>query len=97
MAEAETTLQEALAIRRKLLGRGNPAVADTLYELSSVVSPQRDWSEQHAMMEEVLAIRRQAFGDEHPAVAQAIAGLGSLAQRDLDHETGARLHAEALA
>jgi tetratricopeptide (TPR) repeat protein len=72
-------------------------VADTLYQLALVPNSHWNNTEMRTMMEDVLAIRRQAFGEEHPDVAQAIAGLAYVAQRELDHEKGARLHAEALA
>jgi tetratricopeptide (TPR) repeat protein len=90
-------LQEALAIRRKLFGGDDPTVADTLYEMTALVSDVRTPAERQAIMENVLAIRRRALGDEHPKVAQAISGLGYITQDALGHEQAVRFHAEALA
>jgi serine/threonine protein kinase/tetratricopeptide (TPR) repeat protein len=95
--EAESSLQQALAIRQKLFGPDHPLVADTLFELAFVRGPRRSTADMRTMLERVRAIRERAFGAEHPKVAQAIAGLGTVAQMEFNHNEGARWHAAALA
>ena len=96
-AEAESSLERALAIRRKIFGPTHPLVADTLFELAFVRSHHRSTADMRTMLEQVRVIREHAFGPEHPKVAQAIAGLGTVAQMEFNHNEGARWHGAALA
>ena len=88
---ARATLEEALAMRRKVLGEGHPDTAVTHSELGRVLFDQGRLGEAEAHFRAALAIRRQALGPADHETATSLSDLGLLLR-----EKGDRAGAEAL-
>ena len=88
---ARTTLEEALAMRRKVLGEEHPDVAVTHSELGRVLFDQGRLDEAEAHFRSALAIRRKALGPADHETATSMSDLGLLLR-----DKGDRAGAEAL-
>src|SRR5512135_18824 len=86
---AKEANQRALAIRRRALPEGHPAIAQSLNNLGNVQVELRDYAGARASFEQALAIRRQALPPDHPAIATILYNLG-LVQVALRDYAGAR-------
>ena len=75
-AKAEPLFQEALRIRRKVLGPEHPDVALSLNNLGELYEATSEYAKAEPLLQEALRIRRKILGPEHPAMA---AGLNNLA------------------
>jgi tetratricopeptide (TPR) repeat protein len=69
--------REALAMRKKLLGRDDPLVADSLLSLASAVQ-YRNSAEAETSMREALAIYQKAWGADDPRLAGPLGWLATL-------------------
>jgi serine/threonine protein kinase/Tfp pilus assembly protein PilF len=98
--QAQSMLEEALRLRKKLYGDQHLSAASALHHLGEVFRALRLNAESEAAYREALAIRRTLSGNEHADVASSLFGLGSVIMRK---ETAAALseaetvHREALA
>lgn len=74
--QARPLLEEALALRRRLLGDRHPEVAATLVRLGTLahLSGQGD---PEAFFRSALALREDRFGPDHPEVADVLNRLGA--------------------
>jgi serine/threonine protein kinase/Flp pilus assembly protein TadD len=88
---ARVTLEEALAMRRKVLGEAHPDVGVTESELGRVLFDQGRLDEAEAHFRKALAIRRKALGPADHETASSMSDLGLLLR-----EKGDRAGAEAL-
>ncbi|HEX6862353.1 MAG TPA: serine/threonine-protein kinase, partial [Thermoanaerobaculia bacterium] len=73
--EARPLLQEALALRERLHGRGHPEVADTLVRLGSLAQ-RSGKGDAVALFRRALAIREESLGPGHSEVADVLNNLG---------------------
>jgi tetratricopeptide (TPR) repeat protein len=94
---ARATLEEALAMRRKVLGREHPEVAVTENELGRVLFDQGRLGEAEAHFRAALAIRRKALGPAHHETATSLSDLGLLLRDKGDRAGAEALLREALA
>lgn len=70
---ARSSLEEALAIRRRVLGESDPDVATTLIALAQTLRQNdRNDSASMPMLRRALEIRRQRFGDDDPRTIDAL-------------------------
>lgn len=76
--EAESRLQEALAIWRTELGDRHPTVSNGLSGLALLYRVQGRHDEAEPLYQEVLAIDRENLGETHPDVAQNLRNLADL-------------------
>ncbi|HEV7516460.1 MAG TPA: serine/threonine-protein kinase [Thermoanaerobaculia bacterium] len=90
-AAARATLEEALGMRRRVLGEGHPEVAVTESELGRVLFDQGRLGEAEAHFRKALAIRRKALGPADHETATSMSDLGLLLR-----DKGDRADAEAL-
>jgi tetratricopeptide (TPR) repeat protein len=74
--QAETTLREALAMRRKLFGKVHPAVAESLNDLGAVLHGQGRLAESEATLREALTMWRKLSGNPSPGLAESLNNLG---------------------
>lgn len=74
--EAESLMQESLAIRRRLFGDGHPLVIESLTGVAEVERNKGNWDEAQRLAEEALAISRRLTGDDSVATANALRNLG---------------------
>jgi eukaryotic-like serine/threonine-protein kinase len=84
-------LNEALAMRRQVLGHEHPKVAVTLVELSRTYVDHGLTAEAEPLLREALAIRRKALGNGHRETGVSLNDLGQLLR-----ERGDLAQAEAL-
>jgi serine/threonine protein kinase/Tfp pilus assembly protein PilF len=75
---AGPVLEEALALRRRVLGERHPEVAVTLVELGRLYGDQGFYRRAEPLLREALAIRRRALGDDHRETATSTSDLGLL-------------------
>jgi eukaryotic-like serine/threonine-protein kinase len=75
-SKAEEMHQQALAVRRRLLGDDHPATANSLHDLGHSQWNQGKVIEAETAMREAIAIRRKLFGEEHADVARSLYQLG---------------------
>jgi len=73
--EARPLLQEALAIRERLLGQGHPEVAGTLVRLGGLAQ-RSNRGDALALFRRALAIRETRLGPRNPGVAEVLNDLG---------------------
>ncbi len=93
---AERNYEEALALRRKLLGPRHSDVARTLNGLAAVRLAQGRFPEAEALSRNALAIDRRQPGDHGVDVAQSLRGVARARLATGDYDEAARLYAEAL-
>ena len=70
--------EEALDLRRRLLGDQHPDVASSLNNLASIVYAKGDYDAAEPLFREALAMRRRVLGEGHPNVAASINMLASV-------------------
>ncbi len=76
--EAELPFQQALTMRKRLLGEDHPDIAQSLHNLATLYSNQGHHSEAEHLSKLALVMRKQLLGDEHPDVARSLKSLGIL-------------------
>lgn len=72
---AEQALEEALEIRRRALGDGDPSIAETLGRLSHLRWNQERYADALTLLQEALRLRQDALGPTAPLVARSLADL----------------------
>jgi len=82
-AESEAAIREALAIQRKNLPTGDPAIENSLAWLMSVLYQQKEWAEGEKVERELLALQRKRLPTTSPEIACSLNNLG-LALCNLD-------------
>ncbi len=75
---ATRLLQEALEIRRDLLGEEHVDVAASLNNLAGLYWSQGDFDRVEPLFREALTIRERILGPVHPEVARSLNNLGAL-------------------
>ncbi|MEP7342358.1 MAG: serine/threonine-protein kinase [Acidobacteriota bacterium] len=75
---AQPLLEEALKLRRQVLGLEHPDVAASLNHLAGVANLNGDYAGSESLHREALAMRRKLFGKEHQDVAESLDNLGAL-------------------
>ncbi|MGZ8843011.1 MAG: tetratricopeptide repeat protein, partial [Pyrinomonadaceae bacterium] len=96
-AAAERPAQEALAIRRTLLGNEHTDVLDSLNTLATVIYSKGDLTTAEQLFREALTLRRKLFGEDHPDIASYINNLGFLLYEKGDYQSAEPLFRDALA
>lgn len=94
---ARATLEEALAMRRKVLGGEHPEVAVTHSELGRVLFDQGHLGEAEACFRTALAIRQKALGPADHETATSMSDLGLLLRQKGDRAGAEILFRETLA
>jgi eukaryotic-like serine/threonine-protein kinase len=86
---AGPVLQEALAIRRRALGDGDPDVATSLIDNAELISAsgRERGAEAVPMLREALAVRQRNFGDTDPRTTDALYKLASELHMSGDYKT----------
>ena len=69
--EAKPYMEQALAIRKKVLGEEHPNVAESLNNLAQLLNAQGKPREALEIMKQVLETRKKVFGADHPNVKDA--------------------------
>jgi serine/threonine-protein kinase len=98
--QAEPLLERALALRRRIFGRGSLEVAESLEHLAAAEDERAESERAEAHLRQALAIRRRRQGDDDIAVARTLNQLGQiLVHKGVSPDNAAgieALHREAL-
>jgi tetratricopeptide (TPR) repeat protein len=76
LAAAAPLLEEALAMRRRVLGPEHKDVAETLQQLAELYDIRGDRGRFEPLTREALAIRRKALGEDHRDTVASLNNLG---------------------
>ncbi|BAY16258.1 hypothetical protein NIES21_20830 [Anabaenopsis circularis NIES-21] len=96
-SKAEPLYQEALALRRKLLGEENPNVANSLNNLANLYDSQGKYNEAESLYQEALTLTRRLLGEGNPDVANSLNNLAGLYRSQGKYSEAEPLYQEALA
>ena len=98
VVQGETTCQEALAIRSKVLGTNNPLVIIATLRLQMIhFDRQGHWSQEETTLRKLVDAERQLYGGPHPDLAQSLNRLASVLQRENQLPGSETVRREALA
>ncbi len=92
---ARAALEEALAIRNRVLGENHVEVASVMNDLGSLHLQLEEYEQAAARHERALEIAKAAGGADHIEVARSLRGLGRVRNSQGDYEAALRLHREA--
>ncbi len=96
-SEAEPLYQDALAMRKLLLGEKHPDVATSLNDLAGLYYNQGRYAEAEPLYQEALAMRKRFLGEEHPDVATSLNSLALLYYNQERYAEAEPLYQDALA
>jgi serine/threonine protein kinase/Tfp pilus assembly protein PilF len=96
LVAARAALEEALAMRRKILGEEHPDTAVTYSELGRVLFDQGRLDEAEARFRSALAIRRKVLGPNDHETAVSMSDLGLLLRHKGDRAGAEKLFRETL-
>ncbi|MFQ4139848.1 tetratricopeptide repeat protein [Nodosilinea sp. PGN35] len=94
---AKPLLQQALELRKSLLGRESKDVATSLNGLARTHELQGRYSEAAPLFQEALAMRKRLLGEKHPDVAISLNNLAALYVSQGRYSEADPLYQEALA
>ena len=96
-AAARNYLEQAVAIRRRLLGRRHPATATSLNNLGLLLQDMGNHDAARGYLEQALAIFRQVLGQQHLQTAGSLNNLGFLLRAMGDNHGARNYFEQALA
>jgi CHAT domain-containing protein/Tfp pilus assembly protein PilF len=88
--------EEALAIRKRLLGEENPLTVQAMSNVGALLEARGRLPEARLHFERALAIRKKTLGEEHPDTANSMINLGSVLQDQGDFAAARPLYERAL-
>jgi CHAT domain-containing protein/tetratricopeptide (TPR) repeat protein len=95
--EAIPLAEQALAIRKKVLGDNHPNTARSLNNLAGLYESQGRYSEAEPLYKQALAIKKQQLGDNHPSTATSLNNLAALYRVQGRYSEAEPLYQQALA
>ena len=95
-ALAEPLYRRGLAIREKALGPAHPAVAESHYNLASLLRALGKTNEARSLQERALRIQEQALGPEHTDVADGLSNLALILRAEGTYTKAGPLYERAL-
>ncbi|MEM9593604.1 MAG: serine/threonine-protein kinase [Acidobacteriota bacterium] len=78
---SDTLLEEALGLRRGVLGPRHPDVAEVIYHQSILAAARGRYALADELSKEALAMLEDTVGPDHPKVALQLGGYGGLLRR----------------
>jgi len=94
---ADTLYQQALALRRNVLGANHPDVAATMNRWAVLLEDQGEYEQAEALHRKALAMYRAAYGTEHPAIATTLNDLAVVLNQQGKAAESEQLYRAALA
>jgi tetratricopeptide (TPR) repeat protein len=95
--DSKPLYQQALEIRKKVLGTEHPDVATSLNDLGMLYEAQGQYAQAEPLLEQALAIREHVLGTEHNDVAESLRGLALLYADQGQYAKAEPLYKQALA
>ena len=77
-AAAKPLFEQALAIRKAVLGERHPDTASSLNNLAALLRAQGDYAAARPLFEQALAICKAVLGERHPDTATSLNNLAGL-------------------
>ncbi len=77
-SEAESLYQQALQMKKRLLGESHPSVATSINNLAFLYRSQGRYSEAEPLYQQALEMRKRLLGESHPDVAASLNNLALL-------------------
>jgi CHAT domain-containing protein/Tfp pilus assembly protein PilF len=94
--EALTLAQEALEIRKKVLGEEHPHYASSLNSLAGIYMAMGDYTRSEPLYRQALEIMKKVLGEEHPGSANSANNLAEIYVSMGDYARAKPLHRQAL-
>jgi tetratricopeptide (TPR) repeat protein len=96
-SEAESFLQQALAIRERVLGANHPDTAQSLNNLAALYKNQGKYEQAEPLLQQALTIHERVLGANHPDTALSLNNLAALYSDQGKYEQAEPLYQRALA
>jgi tetratricopeptide (TPR) repeat protein len=94
--DAEKLCNQALTIRKQLLGSEHPDVIKSINDIALLYRAQGKYERAEPLFKQALAIQERILGDEHPEVAEILNNLGLLYHDQEKYFQAEPLHRRAL-
>jgi tetratricopeptide (TPR) repeat protein len=88
--------EDALTIRRALLGEEHPSTLDSMYNLASVLDDQGKYKEAETMHREELELCQKILGKEHPSTLMSTNNLAIVLKNQGKYKEAEIMHRRAL-
>jgi CHAT domain-containing protein/tetratricopeptide (TPR) repeat protein len=88
--------QEAMAIRKKVLGEKHPDYADSLNYLALLYDSQGNYARAEPLFQMALDIRKEVLGEKHPDFAASLNNLASLYENQWNYAKAEPLFQKAM-
>ncbi|AUI69936.1 tetratricopeptide repeat protein [Beggiatoa leptomitoformis] len=95
--KAETLLNKAIPIQKKILGSEHPDMATSLGILAIIYQAQGDYAKSIEFNEKALTIFEKHFGSQHPDTAGSLNNLATIYQAQGDYAKAIEFNEKALA
>ena len=95
--EAEPQIETALAIRRRVLGRSHPEVAESLLELGRFLTEKGQLARAEPLLREAIALQTELFGAESLGASDALYQLGRLLIKKGEYDQAESVFRQCLA
>jgi tetratricopeptide (TPR) repeat protein len=95
--EAEPLYEQALALRKRVLGAEHPDTGSSLNNLAFLYESQGKYEQAEPLYEQALALRKRVLGAEHPDTGSSLNNLAGLYVRRGKYEQAEPLYEQALA
>jgi len=95
-AVAESRYQQALEIRRQVLGEQHPDFASSLNNLAALYGATGRYEQAEPLYQQALEISRQVLGEQHPDFAQSLNNLAEFYRATGRYEQAEPLYQQAL-
>jgi CHAT domain-containing protein/Tfp pilus assembly protein PilF len=89
--------QQALAIRKEVLGEKHPSTATSLNNLAGLYESQGNYSAAEPLYQQALAIVKEVLGEKHPDTAASLNNLAGLYESQGNYSAAEPLYQQALA
>jgi len=94
--EAKLFLEQALDIRKKVLGEDDPDLAETFNDFAGLYKAQGKYEKAEEFYNTALNIEKKVLGEDHPGLATTIGNLGLLYQDQGKYEKAEEFYNTAL-
>ena len=94
--EAEDLYQQALDMKKRLLGNQHPSLATGLNNLAALYVSQGRYQEAEPLYKEALEMRKRLLGNQHPDVASSLNNLALLYDNQGRYREAEDLYQQAL-
>ena len=95
-ARAEPLYQQALEIRKDVLGEQHPSYTTSLNNLAYLYDSMGDYARAEPLYQQALKIRKEVLGEQHPDYATSLNNLAGLYETMADYARAEPLYKQAM-